>query len=328
MAKFKFVLLITLVMALLGSVNAGTYTLTDGQTITGDPVSFDANGVVFRLSSGSFSPRTAWGKFTQESLKELQTEARNPQEAEFITPFLEETAAKEAEQKQITVKEPQRVERPTGKVGLGALFSSSLGLFLLFVLYAANIYAAYEIALFKNMQPLLVCGIAAVAPFIGPIIFLCLPAKLDYVDAMAAQQFVEEAAPAEQHVEEQTEQHYATEEVGQEQQPTTQFELPQEPVSAPAPAQPSVTFQKGQFIFNRRFFETKMPAFFRPVPDEANKDMVLVVKAVRGEYVARRIPKATQTELHLEIFKGQVTAEEVVPFNEILEVSIRHKDSV
>ena len=100
MAKFKFVLLITLLMALLTSVNAGTYTLTDGQTVTGDPISFDANGVVLRLGSGGFSPRTPWGKFTQESLKELQSEARNEDEAEFISPFLEETAAKEAQQKQ------------------------------------------------------------------------------------------------------------------------------------------------------------------------------------------------------------------------------------
>ncbi|MBA4148091.1 MAG: hypothetical protein H0X66_08235 [Verrucomicrobia bacterium] len=336
MAKFKFVLLFAFLLAVLGSANAGTYTLSDGQTITGEPVSFDSSGVILRLSGGGFSPRTPWGKFTQESLKDLQSEAKNPQEADIITPFLEETALEEAQQQQINIKPPPRMERPTGNTGLSALFKSSLGLFLFLVVYGGNLYAAYEIARFKNLPIPLVCGVSAVAPFLAPIVFLMVPGRLDYVDQQSADQLIEEAnarAQAQAAAEEPPLEHHGGEEGHApahhgEHKPAMHFTLPSTPVSAPAPAQPAVTFQKGEFTFNRRFFETKMPGFFRVVPSEAEKDMVLVVRAMRGEFIARRVSKITQTEIHLETFKDHATAEEIVPFTEIQEVSIQHKDSV
>src|SRR5581483_1289403 len=91
--------------------------------------------------------------------------------------------------------------------------------------------------------------------------------------------------------------------------------------TAPAAAAPAtVTFKRGDFTFNRRFFETKMPGFFRLVPSEAEKDMVLYVKAARGEFVGKRIMNITQNEMTLQIFKENVTADEVIPFTEIMEV--------
>lgn len=322
MAKFRFLLLIAFIMAVLGPMNAGTYTLSDGQTITGEPVSFDANGVVIKLSSGAFAPRTPYAKFTQDSLKQLQSETKKPQEAEMIAPFLEETQLEEAQHQQITIKPVERVERPTGNTGLSAIFSSAIGIFLFLVLYGANLFAAYEIAFYKRMHVALVMGVSAVLPFLGPIIFLCIPGRTFAMEQAEHAEAVAAEAEAVHH-------HHAGEHAQHvEGQPDMEFTMPAEPVSAPAPANPSVTFRKGEFIFNRRFFETKMPGFFRAVPGESEKDMVVVVRAIRGEFIARRIPKITQTEVHLETFKEHATAEEVVPFAEIQEVSIRHKDSV
>jgi hypothetical protein len=191
-------------------------------------------------------------------------------------------------------------------------------------LYGANIYAAYEIAFFKNLPFAMVCGAAAVVPFLAPIIFLFIPGRPDYLTALHAERvagMAQQEVAAHEQVEGEGYEHA-------EQNPGIEFTMPAEPVSAPAPANPSVTFRKGEFTFNRRFFETKMPGFFRVVPSESDKDMVLQVKAMRGEYIARRISKITQSEIHLETFKEHATAEEIVPFTEIQEVSIRHKDSV
>ena len=46
------------------------------------------------------------------------------------------------------------------------------------LLYAANIYAGYEISIFRARPPALVCGVSAVLPLIGPIIFLSMPTKI------------------------------------------------------------------------------------------------------------------------------------------------------
>jgi hypothetical protein len=93
-------------------------------------------------------------------------------------------------------------------------------------------------------------------------------------------------------------------------------------VSLPAP----VVFHRGEFSFNRRFFETKLAGFFRLVPGEAQKDLVVYIQASRGEFVGRRITKVTPGELYLQVFKNDATADEMIPFVEILEVQIRHKD--
>jgi hypothetical protein len=89
-----------------------------------------------------------------------------------------------------------------------------------------------------------------------------------------------------------------------------------------------VVFQRGEFSFNRRFFETKFAGFFRVVPSEAEKDLVLVITASRGQFVGRRIMRITPNELYLQVVKNNVSAEEMIPFAEISEVQIRHKDSL
>lgn len=99
------------------------------------------------------------------------------------------------------------------------------------------------------------------------------------------------------------------------------------PAAAPAPALPApIIFRRGDFSFNRRFFETKLASFFRLVPSEADKDMVLFMKTARGEFTGKRIVNITPNEMTLQTFKGTATANEVIPFNDVFEVQIRHKD--
>jgi len=89
-----------------------------------------------------------------------------------------------------------------------------------------------------------------------------------------------------------------------------------------------VVFKRGEFSFNRRFFETKFAGFFRVVPSEAEKDLVLVFTAARGQFVGRRIMRITPNELYLQVFNNNASADEMIPFVEIAEVQIRHKDNV
>jgi hypothetical protein len=101
-----------------------------------------------------------------------------------------------------------------------------------------------------------------------------------------------------------------------------------QPATAASTLPETVVFKRGEFSFNRRFFETKLAGFFRVVPSENQKDLVLQIDSGRGNFVGRRITRITPTELYLQVFKDNATADEMIPFGEILEVQIRHKDSV
>ncbi|HXG49725.1 MAG TPA: hypothetical protein VNO52_19050, partial [Methylomirabilota bacterium] len=231
----------------------------------------------------------------------------------------EETEAEEAAKGpvEIKIKTPPRAERPDPKAGFGALFSSGLGLFLMVLLYAANVYGAFEIAIFKARPPLLVCGLSAVAPLVGPLIFLLLPRWTPEEDEeMAGEEAAEEGdhAPV-----------FQTPGMARA-QAAASAHAPAAPAGAGGPP-PSQVFLRGQFTFNRRFFETKLAGFMRVVPSEAEKDMVLHVKSARGEHVASRIARVTPNDVALQITKGGASAEVVVPFAEISEVRVQHKDA-
>jgi hypothetical protein len=100
------------------------------------------------------------------------------------------------------------------------------------------------------------------------------------------------------------------------------------PDAAAAAALPQTTsYQRGQFTFNRRFIETKFPGFFGVVRRDADKDMVLVIKAARGEYIGQRISRIAANDLHLQVQHGHATEEVMVPFQEIQEIRLKHKDA-
>jgi hypothetical protein len=313
MRRLYLFILFSLILAGRGAaLLAGEFQLSNGDVLKGEPSSFSDQGVVVRLDIGGFSERVGYGKFTQESLKEL---AKSPNAKNFVKPFIEipkEVKEKQrAKKKEIVLKPVPRVERPTGKQHFFASLAGPTGIFLLIVLYAANLYAAFEIAAFRNRPPALVCGVSAILPFLGPLIFLAVP--------------TEEQGPSE----------YATS------QPAASTEGAPEPAKAAAGGgglgiasheKPKGTssnvgesFKRGDNTFNRRFFESKFPGFFRVVPSEAEKDLVLAIITPKGDHLAKRISRISMNEMHILTSRGG--SEVNIPFGEIIEVQVRHKDA-
>jgi hypothetical protein len=214
------------------------------------------------------------------------------------------------------VKRPSRLERPEPG-GLSALFKSPLSIVLLVILYAANVYAGYEVSIFRNYPAAAVCAVAAVAPIVGPVLFLCLPTRMAATQAEAAETLAQEHLQHEHFVAHSGE------------MPAHEGDAPPPPPAeahgGPALPPPTV-YARGYYSFNRRFFETKMPGFLRVVPSDAEKDMLIHVKCSRGEYVATRIARLTPNELYLHVVKGGTSQDIMVPYNEIAEIQIRHKD--
>ena len=130
MARVKFILLVCLLYAWVSPAFAGTYTYTDGQTVTGDPVAFNKNGVILK-AGGKFTDTLPWGKFSQESLKQLASEAKKPADRAHIEPYLEEVVMEQQKRKEINWTPPPRVELPKGAKGFFAMFTTPLGFLLL-----------------------------------------------------------------------------------------------------------------------------------------------------------------------------------------------------
>ncbi|HEX4342233.1 MAG TPA: hypothetical protein VH255_02520, partial [Verrucomicrobiae bacterium] len=76
-----------------------------------------------------------------------------------------------------------------------------------------------------------------------------------------------------------------------------------------------------------RFFETKFPGFFGLVRRAGDKDMVLVLKTARGEYIGQRISRISANELHLQVEQGGASSEVMIPFNDIKEIQLKHQDA-
>jgi hypothetical protein len=303
-------------------VRAETFELSDGASVTGEIVSSTEGGLVLRLADGTYSERIPWTKFSQADLKEF---AGNSKTASFVEPFIEISQEERMQRTAIDIKPVTRLQRPAPQSLLGAMFSSSVGIFLLLAVYAANVYAGYEIAVFRAQPKALGCAAGAVLPVLGPIILLCIPTKVAPHEEEGA---LTEAAAA------------GTPSFAVPPSPEAQAAAAAEAASsgglhlaqsdaghANAALPPTQTFQRGAFTFNRRFFETKFPGFFGVVKRDADKNMVLLVKAGRGTYVASRISRITGNDMHLEVRKGNASEEVMIPFSEIQELQLKHKDA-
>jgi hypothetical protein len=330
----RFICIGLLLCGLLSSIaRADTYQLTDGSTLSGDIISANENGLRLKLPDGNYSDAVPWTKFSQDDLKKF---AKDPKLEPFATPNIEVTEEQRIQKTEVTVTQPYRLKRPASGSLFGAMLSSSVGLFVIMLLYGAGIYAAYEVALFRRRSPGLVCGLAAV-PAIGllsPIIFLSLPAQRmsneeeeNYqaeTTVTEAPSFVVPGTPA----------------AGTSTIKTTAAGEPEAaidtgglklhhdaPAAAGAALPQTQVFQRGAFMFNRRFFETKFAGFFGMVRRDTDKDMLIIIKSARGEYQAERISRISANDLHAQIRKGQATEEVTIPFTEIQEVRLKHKDS-
>ncbi|MEP6662356.1 MAG: hypothetical protein ABJC04_01715 [Verrucomicrobiota bacterium] len=328
----NFIILFCLFAGLFSApLRAGEYKLTDGQTLIGEPISYSDAGLILKKSDGSFSTRISWGQFTQESLNVLIGEAKTPKDKSIVEAFVEEMPATQEEKKKIELKDIPTPERLTKNVGLSAGFSSPLFLVIFLILYCANIYAAYEIAFYKNQPAGLVCGISAVAPVLGPVIFLCLRANADRSGSQTVMPLNESEVVQEPVISEQPIPAGETivpapfSSVPPEnslEMETSSFVSPALAKTAAPPAA-SAVFNRGEFSFNRRFFETRFAGFLKIVPDETEKNLCLEIKSARGEFSGKRISRITQTELYLQVVKDHVSHDEMIPFSEIQQISVR-----
>ncbi|HWF17861.1 MAG TPA: hypothetical protein VG754_01255, partial [Verrucomicrobiae bacterium] len=203
---YRFFVFACLCGLLAGIAHAETLHLTDGQTITGDVVSMDGTGIILKNADGSYGDRIPWSKLSQDNLKELD---QNPKAAQYVEPFIEPSQEEKSRKTEIEIKDYPHLPRPSGHSLAAALFTSPMGLFVLLMIYGANFYAAYEVSIFRAQPVGTVCGVAAVAPIIGPIIFLSMPPKLKKKEAnwkvaehqmdagVAAAIAAEQAVPAE-----------------------------------------------------------------------------------------------------------------------------------
>jgi hypothetical protein len=317
------ILLLALITA---QIQADTFKLTTGETVNGEVLPTTANdqGVQIKVGEGDYQ-RVPWTSFSQE---DLRTFLKNQRMEPFVEPFIEITQEEKIKKTEVNIKEPPRLERPARQSLLGAFTSSTLGFFVLLVLYAATIYAGYEVALFRAQPPALVCGLSAI-PFLGllsPIVFLSMPPRV----SKSAAEIREEQAAA-QSATEAAAQPIAADDVnpmrGAAEHPTG-LKLAETEAGHDKPKVPeAITYQRGQFTFNRRFIETKFPGFFGIVRREAERDMVLAIKTTRGEYIGQRISRIAANDLHLEIQRGGAAEEVLIPFQEIQQIRLKHKDA-
>jgi hypothetical protein len=307
---------------LLAAAAAESFPLADGTTVGGDIVSFNDNGIIFRTGDDKYTERMPWLKFSQDGLKQL---AQNPKIDPFVEPFIALASAERPPKPEVRINEVPRLDRSSPASLFGGLFSSGVGLMALLLIYAANLYAGYEIARFRARPMGIVIGTAAVAPIVGPVVFLALPG-LRAPTMSAEEARVEKAAertPAE------TEPHrFAVQGQKQEEEihiVAGSWEAGAAPTPPPTSQPETEIFQRGQFMFNRRFFETKFSGLFGIVRQEADKNKVLQVKTAHTLFVAERITRISASEVHFEVLRGDSRQEVMVPFAEIQEVQLKHK---
>lgn len=290
----------------LAQIQPVTLKLVDGGTVVGRIISAKDQFLQVSLDLSGAAPvytNVAWARLSQETLRELLT---NRTAAPYATIFLDPPPQQRSTRaaKKITIKPPPRLERP----GDGNLLASSVMLVLLLLVYAANIYAGWEIGIFRRWPPAVTALMAGVLPILGPVIFLSMPPRGSRreVPMEMAPVATEEAPPV-------------AEEVPAAASPAQE--------SAKAAAPETVIYPRGQFTFNRRFFETKFAGFLKMVPGEAERDKVIYVKSARGEYIGHRLSKVELNEVYLQIRKGHATEDVMIPYSEIFEVQIKPRDA-
>jgi hypothetical protein len=289
---------------------AATYSLEEGGTIIGDPLMSTASdgGVKIRMADGTYT-NVSWGAFSQKDLKAF---AKDEKLTEFVEPFIIITAEDKARMTEVDIREPERLSHPSKESLIGSLFSSGPGWLIVLLFIAANVYAGYEIAIFRARNYWLVAGLAAV-PVLGTIsniVWLSLPTYIERVPEPTAEELAEiEAA-----------------------QPEFKVPLAGEIAAAHEAAQAAADgreagtpkdelFPRGKFTFNKRFFETRFADFFGSVRRGEKKFNYIVFKTPKATIVADRITRASATEIHVTAVKGG-TGEVSIAFATLQEVRL------
>jgi hypothetical protein len=280
--KTFFLFSLCLLIATLAA-RADTVTLTDGATFTGDILKFDEGGLMLHTPDDLYT-NLAWSRLSQDSLKQL---SQNPKIAPIVAPFIEPTESSAPAKAEITVKPVTRLERPAHPSLILGMLTSPVGLFVLLVLYVANLLAAYEISLIRARTPGQVIGVAAILPVIAPIIFLWMPIKSKTAEPEYAEVVTAPSGSLEN---------------PQEEIPIV--EVTHKPIEKKPEPQ---IFARGKFTFNKRFMETKFAGYFGEAKGDALK-FTMEAKTTKDLFTVERIMQVTATDVLFEtVQRGQVT---------------------
>ena len=277
---------------------AESVTLTDGSAFSGEIVKSDDNGIMLHCD-GDVYTNLPWSRFSQQSLKDL---GQNPKLAGYVEPFIEPTESHHAPPPEIKINPVTRLALPANPSLIGGLVKSSVGLVMLILLYLANLYAAFEVALVRNRPLFQVIGISAVLPIIGPGIFVYLPVVLD----KPAEEIVPagDGSPAEK----------------SSAKPVGETNIEVEAVAAASQPKKAAeqVFARGKFTFNKRFVETKFAGFVgEPKGDGLKYTMML--KTTAEKFTVERIAQTGMADAILETKeRGQVT----VSYADIQEIKL------
>jgi hypothetical protein len=289
-------------------VPAADFKMSDGSVVTGELVAPNDDGTVIRRTSGGLTGRLAWDRFAQDTLVEM---AKDEKLKEWVQAFIE-VPDSISERVELVVKDPAgKVARPAKRPGLfSAFFSTQAGMFIVLVLMLGNLYAAYEVSIFRNYPAAAVMGTSLILPILGPILFLCMPNRVRE-DVVLESQF-----EAPQDVQNTGAQELAAAGLG-----GSGLSLSAGKHAAPTGTshQPAV-YKRGDVEFNRQFFERTFPLFFRVSRTDSDKDLVLVIKSSKGEVIGTRITRISSGEMGVAALKGH---EVQVRFGEISEVQLR-----
>jgi HAMP domain-containing protein len=300
----KFLILLSLWFGLTASVFAAetlTLNLTDGTSVTGDIVKSDDNGMMIHTTTDAYTT-IQWARFAQDALKQL---VKNPKLQGYVEPFIEPTAADRPPKPEIKAPSVTRVIKSPDQLHpslFGGLVHSSVGLFILLVIYAANLYAAFEIAVVRGKPIGVAMAVSAVLPLIGPVFFLTQPIKMPPTEEeLAAEGAPAGAAPGSPQEEIQI--------VAASWQGSQEEKKPQPQI-----------FSRGKFTLNKRFIETKFAGFIGEEKGDA-KTFTMEVKTLKETFAVERIMQVGATEAIFETPNGQVT----VPFADIQEIKLNPK---
>jgi hypothetical protein len=278
-------------------------TLTDGAAVSGDIIKINDDGLMLHLTGDTYATTNVpWSRLSQESLKHL---VANPKLKQYVENFIDPDASQRPPKPEIPfypVKD--KLERPAHPSILGGLANSPVGLFIFLLLYAANLYAGFEVAVVRGRPIAPVMGLAAVAPVISQIIFLALPVKVEPTPE-------EEAA--------------AAADDGTAPKPPEEIEIAssswKEEEEKKIEAQ---VFARGKFTFNKRFIETKFAGFIGAAQGEAAKQFTLELATVKERFVVVRITQVGAETVVLDaVQRGAVT----VPVADIQEIKLNPRQA-
>ena len=298
MRKLLFIFSLVLAVA-FGAMAAETVTLTDSSTLAGDIVKFNDNGLMLRTAADIYT-NVSWGQMSQESLKQL---AENPKIKPLVEVFIEPDASARPAKAEITVNPVTRMAQPAKPSLFGGLAGSPVGLFILLVLYAANLYAGYEVSIIRARPAWQVIGLSAALPIVGPVVFLAMPMKVE-----APVEEVHFAAPA------------GTAEAAAQRTPE-EIQIVEASWRTEEKKPEAQVFARGKFTFNKRFVETKFAGYIGEPKGDALK-FSMEVKTAAAQFVVGRIMQVAATDVILETTQpAQVT----VALNDILEIKLTPK---